>query len=79
MTNVSVVVFVAAACTFGAVIFVVMFAAFAEAVPLNSAAAIVKNNAAKSVALPRLSLLMAFVFMMFSFGFGWWFVFRLLM
>jgi hypothetical protein len=54
--------------------------AFASALPLNMATAIVRNMPASRVVLPTLSLLIVvLVFMMFSFGFGWWFVLRLLM
>jgi hypothetical protein len=53
--------------------------AFASALPLNMATAIVRNMPASRVVLPTLSLLIVLAFMMVSFGFGWWFVLRLLM
>jgi hypothetical protein len=53
--------------------------AFASALPLNIATAMVINMPASSVVLPTLSLLIVLVFMVFSFGFGWWFVLRFLM
>ena len=80
MTRLSVVILVAVGVLAWAFVNALVAAvAFASALPLNIATAMVKNMPARSVVLPTLSLLMAFVFMMFSFGFGWWFVLRLLM
>jgi hypothetical protein len=75
MMMLSVVVFAAVACAFGAE----ALTGFASALTLNRATVMVINMAANKVELPTLSLLIVFVFMMFSFGFGWWFVLRLLM
>ncbi len=80
MTNASVVVLLVVvwleAVAFGAI--TVTGFAFAFTLP-KSAAAMVRIMAARSTVLPALSLFMVAVFMVFSFGFGWWFVFRLLM
>ena len=53
--------------------------AFASALTLNMATEMERDMPARRVVLPTLSLLIVWVFMMFSFGFGWWFVVRLLM
>ena len=81
ITRVSLAILVAAGTLDGVFANVLVVAvAFASALPLNMATAIVRNMPARSVVLPTLSLLIVvLVFMMFSFGFGWWFVLRLLM
>jgi hypothetical protein len=53
--------------------------AFASTLKLNMATVMVINIPASSVVLPTLSLLIVLLFMMLSFGFGGWFVLRLLM